>query len=145
MAEVIVLLLDERVDVEDELCEVVVDNELCVVVEDEEICELDVEDDVGVLDEKEELWEDDLLELDVEDDVGVLDEEEEPWEDDSLEDELVDKTAILAGAVVAAAESLYMFSRSPAPQYSVLSPGQRKLQSAWLATLILPAAMLDEQ
>jgi len=35
--------------------------------------------------------------------------------------------------------SMYSSSRLPAPQYSVLSPGQRKEQSSWLSALTLPA------
>lgn len=41
--------------------------------------------------------------------------------------------------VLAAGPYLYSSSLTPAPQYSVLSPGQRKLQSSWLSALTLPA------
>ena len=40
---------------------------------------------------------------------------------------------------------LYNSSRCPAPQYSSLLPGQRKLQSDWSVALTLPAFKLLPQ
>ena len=58
---------------------------------------------------------------------------------------LAETEAAVTLAVVAAADSLYIFRRLPAPQSSESSPGHSKLQSAWLATLILPVAGSDPQ
>lgn len=50
-----------------------------------------------------------------------------------------DETADVGTVDVAPlATHLYSSRRLPAPQYSVLSPGQRKLQSAWLAARVDP-------
>ena len=46
---------------------------------------------------------------------------------------------------VAGGLNLYIWRRLPAPQYSVVLPGQSMLQSAWLATNALPAFGLDPQ
>ena len=51
--------------------------------------------------------------------------------------EVVEELDKPAGDVVEAAR-LYNSSRLPAPQYSRLLPGHKKLQSAWFAALILP-------
>lgn len=72
--------------------------------------------------------EEELVELDVPADVDVLDEvaTEEPLADETLEVEPVLEEELL---LVVREESMYSSSRFPAPQYSKLFPGQRKLQS----------------
>lgn len=49
-----------------------------------------------------------------------------------------------AGDIVGAAR-LYSSRRFPAPQYSRLSPGHKKLQSAWFAALVLPMLSVSPQ
>jgi hypothetical protein len=51
----------------------------------------------------------------------------------------------LATKVFAIGGFLYIWRRLPAPQYSVVLPGQTMLQSAWSATGTLPVFRLDPQ
>ena len=44
--------------------------------------------------------------------------------------------------LAAAEDSLYISSLSPAPQYSTLLPGHRKLQSLWVGASTAPCAVL---
>lgn len=71
-----------------------------------------------------------LTELDAEDDVAM---------DDVLVAELTTELVELAVDELLEALTEYNCSLEPAPQYVVLSPGQRKLQSAWFVALTLPA------
>lgn len=56
--------------------------------------------------------------------------------EDVILDETVDR---VVNEVEDEAARLYNSSLAPAPQYSTLFPGHRKLQSAWLVALTLPA------
>jgi len=88
-----------------------------------------------------------LTELDAEDDVAMDDvlvaELDLAEEDDAVTgaelEELTTELVELAVDELLEALTEYNCSLEPAPQYVVLSPGQRKLQSAWFVALTLPA------
>lgn len=70
---------------------------------------------------------------------------EEP-EAAATELEMVDEVEFATNTcVVIGALNLYIWRRLPAPQYSVVLPGQSMLQSAWFGTKALPAFGLDPQ
>jgi hypothetical protein len=123
--------LDAVLTTVEELEELITEDELLLTTEELDGVADELEEEPELEDELVALVEaaEDELELPATDELAELEANDDDEEEDKVE--LLDVDELAPGV------SAYNWILLPAPQYEYLSPGQRKLQSAWLATNLL--------